>query len=377
MTTTVVTNAARRITVMGVLLERVDAAVFRQSYKLVIEKEPPADLTRGVKELATHFQKSGKQLMECEGENACGGGSPLDFGACPYCGAEDGAEDDAASKRMGPRGPIGKTLAETLGSASAPNALVKVDQNGTTPVVLPAAVITVTSSAMNEKVLDEAVAKIRVLKTQGTTVLYQLGIVIYGVYSTELWRQRGATEGKAAYKNFTQWVAAEVQIHQRTAFKMMQVAREFTEEQVTQYGNSILKVLLAAPKEDRQELLDKIDKGVVGGKRGVEREVEKIRKRKGVKHVAGAGKTKRGEKGTRAARASKRKVVTVAFPAGRNSVELFARKLKKSDPDKRAKKLADRPWGKLELQNGTAIYFAIVETAVGSLTLSVEARRED
>lgn len=356
------TESVQAKTVMGVNLAKIDRAVLRQSVKHVLKKDPAnAPDEAMVTDLASYFQKHNKQLMECLD---CDGGSPVDFGSCPYCGSED--EDASASPEPKPKAEVVTTL---------------VVKNGVRTMQKPGTVLDVAIDSIHktEKDLNDAVARIQAIKAEGSLVLYKLGYEILGIYKQDLWKQRGAGEGKPRYKSFTQFLAAEVDIHQRTAWKMMAVAKEYTPAQVQKHGNTILRGLLAAPKEDREELLEKMGKGEIEGSRGLDREVRKIRERKGVKVLKGLGNNPK--KNTRAASeasaAKKKKIVTTTFPVGRVSVDLLAKKAKKSDPEKPAKKLADHPHGKFECSNGVTFYYAIIEHSDGTLKLQVEARRED
>jgi len=211
-----------------------------------------------------------------------------------------------------------------------------------------------------------------------------MSVELRKIYDGELWKLRNDEEGKPKYKSFAKFIAAEVDVHERTVWRMIEVTKEFKEEQAQKYGVSILRGLLAAPKEDRSEVLEKIDAGQVQGKRGVEAEVKKIRDRKKVTGAATTKTTKTASKAAKASAASAKKAaekrgktVTVPFPAGRKTIRLFTKSTSKDEAPKRAKQLGERPWGKLECSNGVSVFVALVKNDKGEMELTIEARREE
>lgn len=378
-------------TVAGVDVGKIDRRVLKASYEKTLKKEAKAEIGKLVEELASHFQKvsAGKEILECEN---CGGGSPSSLypDHCPFCGDAD--EDASASPEpvetkatngvhaaAVPAAPESSTKAAKADKKKPTRALVV----SPTAEIVPAAATVPAAVVMSEKDLDEAIARLRKARDAGASALWTLSVELRAIYDGDLWKLRNGEDGKPKYKAFSKFLAEEVDLHERTVYRMIEVTREFGPDQAQKYGVSILRGLLAAPKEDRAEILDKVGKGSVKGTRGVAREVEEIRRRKGVETVeTGSKDTGRKKAAKTAAKASAKastakKVVTVAVPSGRKTVKLFARALKKTDAEKRAKRLGDRPWGKLECANGVTMFFAVVENGSGELELSVEARRED
>lgn len=376
------TSVAKLKTVAGVDISKIDPPTFKGAYEKALKKKVEGDVPKLVEELVGHFQKTvkGGEILECEN---CGGGSPsaLFPDHCPFCGETD----DDASASPEPTNGVSKAAVPEPPKSEPKTSTKKRTMKEPAPETTAMVPVVKSDLAISERDLDAAVMRMKALRESGASALWQLSVELRAIYDGELWKLRNDENGKPKYKNFAKFLAEEVDLHERTVWRMIAVTKEFNESQAKKFGVSILRGLLAAPKEDREEILEKVSTGTIKGTRGVDREVEKIRKRKGVKVVEGAGK-KKTTQGKAAAKAStaaaakaaeKKKIVTVAVPTGRKTVKLFVRSLKKSDPEKRAKRLADRPWGQLECANGVTMFFAIVENNAGELELSVEARRED
>ena len=418
------TTTAKVKTVAGIDLARVSLPTLKAAYETTLKRTPDGEVAAIVQELVNHFRTVtvGKEVMEC-GE--CGGGSPGDLFPfhCPFCGSRD-EEDEDASASPEPTSEAEKAAPESADLApememTNPAELAAPVLNGSNGSVkktyvkpeprrisdekraemrakaeakkaerTPKAAMQVAAAAtmpvgVTEADLDTRVERIRAARSAGAAALWSLSVELRAIYDGDLWKLRNGEDGAPKYKSFAKFLAEEVSLHERTVWRMIQVTREFDEADAKKFGVTILQGLLAAPKEDRAEILEKVDAGAVTGSRGVRAEVKQIRKRKGVA-VVSAGKTSKGAAAAKGAAASaekaaaeKKKTVTVLVPTGRKTVKLFSRSLKKTDAEKRAKRVADRPWGKLECANGVTLYFALVENGDRELELSVEARREE
>lgn len=350
--------------VLGIDMGRVVPEKLHASYETVIGKKPPKDLAQEARDLAEHFQRKSKDLMECED---CGAGSPAEYDHCPFCGSVD---EDKDSVHPPPLNGNGVAVPSVLSGARA--------KPGQTSNAL----------ARTEADLDARLANIQRIRERGSREMYALGLELKAIYDEELWAQRNGENGKPKYKTFQQFTDAEVNLHQRTVWNLMRMTTDFTEAQLAKHGTRILRGLLAAPKEERASLLEKVDAGELRGARNVEREVREIRERKGVEVVEGDSKGAKGKgrgKGaakaqaaaSAAAKAKRAETVTVSLPSGKLQLDAFARPLKKSDPPKRAKRLADKPFGRHELPNGVVLYVSVVAAVTGELRFVVEARREE
>lgn len=346
---------------------KVDESKVYEAHQEFVGGAKPATIEDAVNALQTFFAKKAPKggLLECE---VCGGGSTSDFDRCPFCGAIDDDEEED----LPPPAKAKANGTKSLAIAGVGLHAGKAD----------------TKSLRTVKELDRRVVAIKEIQARGTRELYLLGKELHAIYTEELWRQRTSADGKVAYKSFVAFVEAEIDMHPRTAWNLMGIVQEFLPAQLEKHGPAVLRGLLAAPKEDRQHLLEKVERGELKGKRGVAREVEEIRKRKGVSVVANVGDGKqlspRGQAAKKAAEASskgakekKAQVVTCPFPVGRKRLETFATPLRKGDPPKRARSIKDRPWGKLELQNGVVVHARAELNAAGEVFISIEARRDE
>jgi hypothetical protein len=314
--------------VLGVELAKVDRKVLLAELKDAVG-EAPRSTEGAVIALATHYQKAhqGKKLMVCED---CGGPSPEALDHCPYCGGTDGEP-----------------------------AKVNGHLNGAAPLVL----------LKGEVELDKAIANIRRIRVDGAKSLWQLGSELKGVYANELWRQRTNGGGAPKYKSFAAFVNEEIELKPASVFRLIEMVDRFQLAQAEKHGTTMLRSLLAAPKEDHDELLGKVERGEIKTHRGLEAEVDKARKRRGTKVARGGKRTEKATAAAAEAKAAKPKLVTVALPDGKLQIPLLA---KGKEP---ATSIADKPVGKVELRNGVVLRVSVVANAKGEWVVNVEAKR--
>jgi len=306
---------------------------------------------RLVQEVSKIFSRPGMALSgPCDN---CGGMSDAALTECPFCGVGD-EEDDAQIE-------VAKAIAA--------------------PLAVVAATLT------GEKKLDEALKRIEALKGGVTVSLWGVGREIKVIYDAQLWLQR-TEDGKPAHKSFDAFVHKELGgFSKSTTYWLMDIAEAFTEAQVLAYGRTKLGLILKAPKEDRALLLDKVKAGI--GKRALSEEVDKARAEAG-EYVRETGRTTdslgRDQSEQRAgvgkkAKAKKAKVgdvITIAKILGRQQVKLWAKPDKKgAEPSKRARKILDKPFGILDLENGVQMQFGLTASAAGDWILVVETKRPE
>ena len=222
--------------------------------------------------------------------------------------------------------------------------------------------------------LDKAVLKAQKLKAAVAGGYYALGKHIKEIFSTHLWKQR-TSEGKTKYTGFEQFCQQELKMNASTAIGLMDVADNFTEEQVNKFGTTKLNLVLKAPEEVRGEVLSDVEKGA--SVRELGDKVKEERAKKGNKRrETGRKKMPAGEKAAKKVEAAKgRQTITIANIEGRKTIKLNARVEKGQEP-KRAKRIADQPWGTLELSNNVVMKF-LVQDRDGELVLVVDTRRVD
>lgn len=365
-------------TVLGVKLDKVVSEVLAEAYEKALGHKPfGADTPKMVQELVTYFQKTaGDAVLECDN---CGGGSPPSFDKCPFCG--EGDEDNSIEMTDVPS--EGAVVPEAPKSAKK---VTKLAKRTLTDVIKAPPAATAEVVPAEESVLDDAVKRVHAARDAGAHALWTMSVELRRIYDEKLWMLRTAAGGVSKYKSFAKFIEAEVDLHERTVWRMIEVTKQFQPEQAKKYGVSILRGLLSVSAESRAEILDKVDAGEVSGKRGVQAEVQKIKEKAASRVVDGDDDEKKSPRGKAAKKASaaaaekaaeKRKLITVALPAGRKTLKLQAF-TKKNEPTKRAKKVADRPWASLECANGVTLYFALVQNATdGGMDLTVEAKREE
>lgn len=333
----------------------------------------PADsvkLDRKAEMLDTHYRKTvaKEKLIAC---HKCGGHSSDELEACPFCGNKEEAPEAAAEKAAGE-----KVIAPAVALTLVPG--TKMAKTGVKTVVAQNGV------EFSEKALDEANQRITKLKQEGAANYWQLGMEIASVFDSQLWKAR-VESGKAvpAYKSFNQYVVKELRISQPTAYNMMKVAKAFTEDQVGRLGSTKLSFVLSIPdslQEERDELIQEIEEGASA--KEVKAKTRKVRQKHGVDRVERAtqpGKT--GKMPTSPGRpkgVAKDGKLTVAMVKGVNTLPLYVRPSVKLEPgqlpEKRAKKLGDRPFAIEQLENGVVRYYSVVN-ASGGLKLRIETMR--
>ena len=368
----------KQVTVCGVNLNKVDGKSLSDALKKALNKKISiksiADggsyevLTSTVRELSEHFKSVTKDqdIMACD---LCGGGSTADFDECPFCAGKAEADITEGGAMV---------ISSTEADISTPlRTVLDSPEDDDTVITNPQRII----HGFTEQTLNEEMLRISAAQEAGSTALWIVSVTLRKIYDGDLWKLRNDEDGKPKYKSFSKFLAEEVPLHERTVWRMIEVAKQLKESQLKKYGQTILRGLLAAPKEDRDELLEKIDLNEIKGSRALQKEVQTLRKKKGISILEGAGRgDSTGAKQATLASAAlseKRKLITVPFPAGRKTIHLFSYSSDKKAEPKRAKKVSDRPWGKFETSTGVTLYVALVENASNQLDITIEARREE
>ncbi len=379
--------------VSGVIVSKVD-------FKLIVKKletlgiQPPTDVGAAIKALTDYYgTQPPANLVKCD---ACEGVSSISEDNCPYCG-------------MGDEPPKGVTVRDKSekSSEAAPEAtkeqkVVKVKnkkppvQPQTTTALAKAEPTAMTKGKVVEghiepqgtiEELNKSVESIAAAKGMAAKSHWVIGKLIAENYDKALWKLRVGHDEKPLYKSFNSFCENELKISAAHAYNLMDIARAFTEEQVTKFGPSKLGLVLQVPPEDQAKLLEQ---AAGASKRELEKKVKETkeknkkegkatsapkegRKKDVSKATAKSGATGKGaptKTGT-----SKKDIITIASIVGSKTVKLFATPAKKGDPAKEAKKLADDPWGRLELENNVEMFFKVKTNPAGQLILQVATRR--
>lgn len=427
-------DKGRKNEIGGFWVGRVDRAVmldFIRGFGLEVDQDGSAEqIAVG---LSLHFKETTSKADMCKCTE-CSGESPTDLDACPFCGDSEEVEDDeddddseggdpivegdehddrasdTAIDRHGEEPPSALVSSPDLGDdalelseaeeppaakpAKSPSKAKEkkskmelVHTNGAANGASKKASTkgsTVTSLATRE--LDKAVAEVKKLKTEGAVSYWQLGQKILEINEKGLWKLRTTDDNKASYKSFEQFVHTELNISGNYAYSAMDVARDYTLEQVREIGSSTKAILLLkVPTVDRPKPAD--------AKNLTTKQIRETAKASRAKHGspkkdkhAGAVRdySKMGAKGQAEKKASVvSDKISVTSIVGSKTIKLH----QKPESMKgitastitgmpRAKKLTDQPFGIFEMANGVVQYFS-VQQKDGELVLKIETRRKD
>lgn len=402
----------------GFSVDRIDGKKMREfiasqpDIKLALDVDP--DETDSDEQVAvalcTFYEKhtAKKSIVQCD---YCLAKSSDDLSACPFCGTTD---DELAEPAATPPPVVQTPVAQTAsavqdvpskvpGAKPASTKKTKTAKGNNTPakpVDEPtqkeeAQMQTQTNGSSSNKglaktagskgskltvaVLDKAMQDVEQLKSAAAGSYWQLGRKILEVYDAQLWKLRTTKDDKgketARYKGFEAFCHHELKMSPTHAYKLMDVAKKFTEKDVSKFGATKLGLLLQAPPEDQPKIEQKIRAGA--STKEVKSDVHKARKQKGFKKPSGKGRKQETKSTGRAA-----EKITIASIEGRKTIKLYVKPpslrnldFSSSTEMKRAKKLGDIPFGRLELANDVVIYITIQDHN-GELVAVADTRRE-
>ena len=244
------------------------------------------------------------------------------------------------------------------------------------------ATIVVEGKKQTVKDLDKAIAEVRRLGGERAASHFELGRKILEINESKLWKLRMGEDGKTPlYKSFEAFVHHELSMSPSHAYNAIECAKNYASaDEIRQLGgtsNAVL-ILKAAPA-DRPRLVEKAKSGAT--KREMAKEVAESRKKNGpAKQSQQAKAGARAQEVTKAAKAKVAEKITVANITGTRTIKLYKKpeslKGLKWPPEKRAGKLGDTPFGRLELQPGVVQYFSVLQKE-GELVLNIQTVRED
>lgn len=193
--------------------------------------------------LQTHTPKS--KLADC---STCGGESNVDDSACPFCGDGEVETVPAAPDVPATSGKVAHAAPAATPVPPAPRAvdLVPLNQGET----IAGSVVAATPAS-----LDAAVENIKRLATHAAERLWELGSAIVDVFDRSLWKTRRAADGTEKYKAWGQFCEAELGISHAYSLRLMDVAREFSREQIARIGATKLSITLTVPKGPERDRL--------------------------------------------------------------------------------------------------------------------------
>jgi hypothetical protein len=400
-------------------IENIFESKLRENFAAITGTMAPKKVEDVVKGLEEHFASSAFKKSDLAQCDICAGWSALVEGieSCPYCDDQSEARATAPAAADIPvvkaelveeeepmrldespidalalqdagvelEASVGKGGRKKLSSAEIVEAK-KVTRAPAAPKP-SAPVLTLIGAggrpALTEKQLDEELARYREAASAMGVSSYLVGLSIVRLRD-HLWQQR-LVEGKPKYKSWNQYVAEELEISTSLANRMIRVVQNFTQDQFVKFGVQVLKVLVAAPKEEHELLLAQAEKGATT--RELEAEVRKIRDNNGIA-VIETGTTEENKKkgrsspsaATTAAAATARKKETAAITLGMKGEQAtvrFLARTKPGEPERAAKTIEDQPYAVLECINGVNLYIAIKVRPTGEWEAKLTAKREE
>lgn len=334
-------------------------------------------------------------LAKCE--DRCGGEGPADVSACVFCGLE--SDPDPVSKDVDvtstealaaqveaeepktPKKSKTKTPPEEKPEATTNKKAKDTDMTKSTALATTnkkSKDLATTEAHYTDKDLDKAVERVIQCKKVAAVGLWALGEELKKINESKLWKLR-TVKGKAAYTSFDQFCDTEAKISHTYAYQLIEIAKAFTEQDVSKFGTSKLTLMLKVAPEDLPAVREK---AATSTKRELAKEVEKVVTARGhgakrsEKHAAA------GKKGAKAKIAKAPKLddkITIATIMGTKRIKLFAKPDSIRNIDwkslKRAKTPAALPFGKWEMTNEVTLLISIVQTEDG-LEAIVNVRRD-
>lgn len=300
--------------IAGVIIAKVDAATIAKALQEV-QIDPAETLEVRVEQLVGYYTAtySAADVSKCDD---CGGLSVEADPFCPFCSA-----------------PFTDETALVVPPAM-PESLYKVED------------------------LEQNVGEIKRYAVESLTNMHSLGAAIRENYEKNLWRLRVGDDGKPTHKTFRDFCTDEIGLSHTWVYKLMDIAGNFTSEDVKQLGTSKLGLILKAPEQHRDKLIEQARQGA--SKSVIEKAVDKINKKINPKPEPVAPKDR---------------LMTIAIKPGRKTVPLMKRPAKKGDEQQPAKKLGDDPWCAIPLSNDVQLLARVMQTDDGTLKLVVEFRR--
>lgn len=335
--------------------------------------KPGANITENIKILSGFYaQKPDDQKVDCD---QCGGISTIEDTVCPYCGLDDSTPATTVEENK----PVTPTPAPEAGKKGKKSKAV-------TPEPSTALARVSSDSDMicqgTEEDLDASVEGILRAKSGVANSYWLLGKLIGENHQKALWKARKDSEtGKPKYTSFNAFCDKELGLSHQHAYNLMDIARAFTESDVTKFGTTKLGLVLQVPDEERPKLLEaagslskrELEKKVKDTKAKQSKETGKATRETGRKDVSKAVEAKAKNKPEKAAPSD---TITVASIEGTKTLKLLATAAKKGEAEKPAKALDQGPWTRMDLENNVEMIFKVKTNANGELLLQVVTRRK-
>lgn len=364
-----------------------DAAVDSGLVACDIHVPPESDLAAKARVLYEHFLTQPlSALADC---TECKASSLKSLSVCPFCGlGEDGSEavepaPDATPESEEPeaaeRGDasieidpdnlpatepeepkplvdakaVRKKAVKEAKAVKPAKALPAQDAAAkaiTKPKAAEAQVVGSDGKPMTVEQLHQDIAEIKKIRVAYGAATWMIATRISSLFETDRWKLLREKGNKPKYKRFDQFVKEELGMSREYAATFPKIISNFTEAEFNDIGISKLRLLMSVKDKEKQKKLLKDLKGGAS-RRNIEREI-------GRKETSGK--------------------VTVASLEGRHTVRMRQKPAKKTDDlseSKPAKRLADAPYGYLDLANDMRLWFEIVVDGKGEIVVKTEFRR--
>lgn len=318
--------------------------------------------------LAAKFAADGTAVINC---GDCERMSPPDGKECPFCGVGDDEGTPPPEALVPPQGPppqpepakatkLAKRVEATKLAKRVKDTAVKVEQ-GTM------------AKPEEAKAYADAVADLLRFKSNIRVGWWHMGKRLGEVEKSGVWRMKHAS--------FAEFAQAEVSLAATTVKDAIDLARDYTEEQVRQFGASKLMLVMRAPTEDgKEKLLDSAKQGASLREMRAELGEQKAahQAETGKEHVRDTGRGKGGgahggPKVDKMDKVAPKGRLTALWVEGKT---YKAELLKKTGDLAKRKDLADKPSGLIEM-NGTLklLVTAYERVTDGAIMVSVKPVR--
>lgn len=232
--------------------------------------------------------------------------------------------------------------------------------------------------------IESAIDGVSEAKRNAVVCHWQLGQAILRCFENDLWKQKRDSNGQPLYKGFYQFCEGELKLSSRYCYSIMDIASSFSSQDVADIGVAKLGIMVKLPEAERTRLLDDVRNGISYSQLSIE--VKKLQAESGGRQSSDSRTAKATEASKKKALSSKTEsavenVITCTHDITRSRIPLFVREdnvldSKKNQP-KRAKRLADDPWGEEISSNGITIRYSLTMDANGDLVIVVERRRTE
>lgn len=311
-------------------------------------------------------QKFSRNLIaDC---TVCNGSSLAEWPSCPYCGDTEIEFPEGA-----------KPAKATKGEAKPkPEAKPKGGKPSNDPERVNIVVLT-----PDEKKLDDAVSKLVEIRRGAIGLQWDFCTELKRIFDEKLWMHRKGRDGKPRHKAWNAFVSQEIKITPSYSYQLMDIAKNFDREQLSELGVKKLVMMLRLPDEQRQNLLsnsegqsaDQLRAQIGSTSKASGSKTGSTSKAPTPRPVGSKSKSSKAPDAPTPIRETER--VTVAIELGRKRLEMMARPKNEGDPATMpAKRLSDEPFAVDTLINGVQAIYRVVTDEHGSMILVIEHRRD-